>query len=138
MVKIRIPLASKLFSFEKTWAEQLSDGIGKIKNVPCFSSKYKYHEVVLFNRDTLTIQRIVVHGGYTKPKYFQFEGDPQLELEYWFDRGYLIEFYSGNMYAVCRKRNRQEWKRDKEINWRTDLPANCINIYEEVSNNGNQ
>ncbi|OGP70280.1 MAG: hypothetical protein A2W09_08180 [Deltaproteobacteria bacterium RBG_16_50_11] len=137
MVKVKIPVRLRGISFENVWAEQLTDGIARIKNIPCYSSKYKYMDVVSFDPETLIIQYMVVEGGYTRPRYIQSTRDPQLELEYWFDKGYLIEFYSRNMYGVCRKRNREEWKRDKEINWRTDLPANCINIYEEASNNGN-
>ena len=122
-IKVRIPLKSKIFNSENMWVEKLSNGVGKIRNIPYFATQYKYGDIVKFDPETMIVQKVISDGGYTRTRFCKFTGDRQLENEYWFDKGYIIEFISSNMIVVCRPRDKKEWVKRKKINWRTSLPT---------------
>lgn len=123
MIKVQIPLKNKNLTSENVWVKKLSYNLGEIKNIPSFASGYKYNDVIEFDPKSRIVQEVVADGGYTRPRFYKFTGDRQLEREYWFDKGYLVEFISSNLIVVCRPRDKKEWIKRKKINWRTELPT---------------
>jgi hypothetical protein len=102
-ISIKLPLKCG-FSYEGVWVKELSQNTGEINNLPIFTRKYKFGDIIEFNPESGEAIRLVHDGGYTPTETVKYEGDFQAERERREAQGYIVEGWSPGVLGMTRKR----------------------------------
>jgi hypothetical protein len=105
-ISIKLPLKSE-FSYEGVWVKELSENTGEINNLPIFTRKYKFGDIIEFNSESGEAVRLVQDGGYTPTEMVKYERDFQAERERWETQGYIVEGWLPGVLGVTRRRAEQ-------------------------------
>jgi hypothetical protein len=105
-ISIKLPLKSGL-NYEGVWVKELSENTGEINNVPIFTRKYKFGDIIEFDPETGEAVRVVQDGGYAPTGMVKYEGDFQAERKRWEAQGYIVEGWLPGVLGVTRKRAKQ-------------------------------
>lgn len=99
--KIKIKVRHKYINYETLWLKLLSNTTGRIANIPIYTKKFKYDDVVEFDPKTMEVKRLIFDGGYTQTKFAKYEGNPETAIKELGDKGYIVELWQGHL-AVAR------------------------------------
>jgi hypothetical protein len=106
-IKILLPLQHEELSYEGVWVKELSDNTGEINNLPVYTRKYKFADVIEFDPVTCKALRVVRDGGYTPAETIEYNGRFADEKAKWEAKGYVVEGVGEGKLGVARKYTEQ-------------------------------
>ncbi|MEO0092982.1 MAG: DUF4265 domain-containing protein [candidate division WOR-3 bacterium] len=102
--KVKIKIRKPGITYETLWVRCLSANTGEINNIPIFTKRFKYGDVVEYDSKTFEVKKLISNGGYTKTKFAKYEGDPEPTIEKLMDDGYIVELWQG-LLAVTKAKS---------------------------------
>ncbi|MEO0114026.1 MAG: DUF4265 domain-containing protein [candidate division WOR-3 bacterium] len=102
--KVKIKIRKPGITYETLWVRCLSENTGVINNIPIFTKRFKYGDVVEFDPETFEVKKLISDGGHATTKFVKYEGDPEPIIEKLKNDGYIVELWQG-LLAVTKAKS---------------------------------